>query len=136
MMLSVRKPRALTSEHFISAMNGTGRSVAKRLAVFDAHLESLDSRTKSALDIAIEWRNRRVHSLAKDKVDEPTKKFLRTQEEHFSAGYSGLDIKEMLSRFESGEAPTFKEAAAVVRLCHEAVEHYDGYLLKQIDIEA
>lgn len=135
MMHSARKPLALPNADFIAAMDGTGRSVAKRLAVFDAHLESVDSRTKSAIDIAIEWRNQRVHSLAKDTIDKRTKDALLSHEKYFSTGYSGLDIKELLSRFDSGEAPTFKEAAAVVRLCHEAVEHYDKYLLEQLNVE-
>ncbi len=135
MMYSVRKPCALPNTEFLTEMGQAGRSVRKRFSVFDKHLKQLDSPTKAALDIAIEWRNRRVHSLANDKIDKNVKNALLDHSEHFERGYSGLKIDELISHFDAGVAPTFKEAAAIIRLCHEVVAHYDEFLLQQLDIE-
>jgi hypothetical protein len=49
--------------------------------------------------------------------------------------YSGLDVESFISHFQAGVAPTFKEAASIIRLCHKAVEHYDRHLLARLPIE-
>jgi len=133
--MSARKPCALDSRDFIAAMDGSGRSVAKRLDVFDAHLGPLEDHHKAVLSIAINWRNRRVHSLSKDEVDKKTIRTVIDNAEKFENGYSGLNINEFVAQFKLGEAPSFKEAASVIRLTHEAVEHFDKVLLQRLSIE-
>ena len=136
MMRSVRKPSAIGSEKFQAAMDGTVQSVHNRLLVFDAHLPSLPCELLFTLELAIQWRNKRVHSLeTKDKLGNEKKKALREQAEYFRTEYSGLEIDDLIKNFEKGNEPTFKEAASVIRMCHRAVEHYDGHLLKQLDVE-
>ncbi|MEI9412378.1 hypothetical protein [Mesorhizobium salmacidum] len=132
-MLSVRKPCALPS-CFVSAMDGTGRSVAKRLNVFDKHLPQLRESHKAALEVAIEWRNRRVHSLSDDRIDNAKRKTLLSDGTYFNENHSGLDVKELLSHFDSASSPTFKEAASIIKLCHEAVRIYDAKILDQLHV--
>lgn len=134
-MMSVRKPCALQDADFISAMDGTGRSVAKRLRVFDAHLPSLRESHKAVLEVAIEWRNHRVHSLSDDRVNNATRKIIQDDSEFIKNHYSGLDVRIMLSHFDAGMSPTFKEAASIIHLCHQAVEHYDTEILSRLPIE-
>lgn len=136
MMMSARKPCALPDTEFTKKMDGTGRSVARRLDVFDNQLESLEAHQKAILSVAIEWRNRRVHSLANDKIDRQTLQDILAQAATFRDQYSGLDVKELIAHFNAGDAPTFKEAAAVIRLAHEAVAHFDEILLRQLPIES
>lgn len=135
MMMSARKPRAISDINFGKRMDGTGRSVSKRLAVFEEFTSALPQHHKAALEVSIEWRNKRVHSLAQDKIDSKTLKLLSNNASHFKQGYSGLDIEDFLKRFTSGASPTFKDAAAVIRMTHEAVEHYDSFLLQNLDAE-
>lgn len=132
-MLSVRKPCALLPS-FVSAMDGTGRSVAKRLNVFDCHLPQLRKSHKLALEVAIEWRNRRVHSLSDDRIDKAMRTTLIDDARYFEENHSGLNIRELLSHFDAGLSPTFKEAASVIKLCHEAVKMYDTKVLDQLHV--
>lgn len=132
-MLSVRRPCALPPE-FVSGMDGTGRSVAKRLNVFDTHLPSLRNSHRIALEVAIEWRNRRVHSLSDDRIDNSRRSALINDGAFFRSNHSGLDVRELLSHFDSGSAPTFKEAASIIKLCHDAVQFYDAAVLDRIDV--
>ncbi len=133
-MLSVRKPCALLPS-FVSAMDGTGRSVAKRLNVFDCHLPQLRESHKVALEVAIEWRNRRVHSLSDDRIDKAMRTTLIEDARYFEENHSGLNIRELLSHFDAGLSPTFKEAASIIKLCHESVRVYDAKILGQIHVK-
>lgn len=134
-MMSVRKPCALPDAKFISAMDATGRSVAKRLSVFDTHLPSLRESHKAILEVAIEWRNRRVHSLSDDRVSHAKRRIILDDCEFIRKNYSGLESTNLLDHFESGLAPTFKEAASIINFCHQAVEHYDKNILSEMNIE-
>lgn len=135
MMMSARKPSTISTQSFRAAMDGSGRSVAKRLNAFDEHLTALQPQHRAILSIAIEWRNQRVHSLSEDSIEKKTFRVVRDSAEWFRSNYSGLDIDEFISHFNMREAPTFKEAASVIRLTHEAVAQYDADLLQNIPIE-
>lgn len=135
MMLAARKPRII-GDDFAKKMDGTKRSVKNRLEVFEEFLPNLSPWHKSALDVSIEWRNKRVHSLSNDRISSSTFNLLKSHANHLHQNYGGLSIDEFLSHFSTGSSPTFKEAAAVIRLTHEAVEHYDAALLTKADIDA
>lgn len=135
MMSTVREPCALPNSEFVRSMGATKRSVANRLEVFDRMLPSLRPSHRTALEIAIEWRNRRVHSLSDDRVDKVKFKVLKNDADYIKEHFSGLDVDSFISNFKSGVAPTFKEAASIINMCHLAVQHYDAYLLKELDIE-
>lgn len=135
MMTSAQKPSTISSQEFKVAMDASGRSVARRLEVFDQHLSSLGPHHKAILSIAINWRNQRVHSLSSDSIKKQTLRTVQDNAEFFKSGYSGLDVDDFISHFKSKEAPTFKEAASVIRLVHEAVSHYDAELLQNLPIE-
>lgn len=132
---SRRKPSALPSSEFAAKMDGTGLKVSKRLDVFCEFLPALAPAKLALLKLAIDWRNLRVHSLAEDRLANGEEEVLRKHAADFRLDYSGLEIAELLRHYRAGVAPTFKEAASVVRLCHEAVEHFDGHLLARLDIE-
>jgi hypothetical protein len=134
-MMSARKPCAIPDVDFIGKMNGTGRSVAKRLAVFNEQLAPLGKSHSAALELAIEWRNRRVHSLADDPVERAKIEVLRADARRFEEGYGGLNVIDFVAHFQAGDPPTFKEAASIIRLCHEAVAHFDRFLLSSMPIE-
>lgn len=135
MMMSARKPTAISNPEFKSAMDDSGRSVMKRLNVFDENLTSLQTHHKAILSVAIEWRNQRVHSLSDGVIEKKTLRAIQNNAQWFHSNYSGLDVDELISNFNMKEAPTFKEAASIIQLTHDAVAHYDADLLKSIEIE-
>jgi len=136
MMQARRSPTALTSADFASAMDGTGQKVSKRLEVFSAFLTPLAIRQQLFLKLAIDWRNRRVHSLAADTISSEEQKELLTYYASLKVEHNGLDMKALVGRYRSNEAPSFKDAASVIRLTQTAVEHFDGQLLAGLEIES
>lgn len=135
MMMSARKPCALPDAEFISRMDGTKRSVAKRLDVFDEFLPGLPTSQIVALQFAIEWRNRRVHSLSEPLLEKAKSDIVLEDRERFAGQYSGLNIEDFIRNCRGGECPTFKEAASVIRMCHEVVAHFDSKILEVMPIE-
>jgi hypothetical protein len=135
MMRTRRRPIALASVGFAASMDGTGQRVSKRLDVFNRFLPSLSPAHTAFLRLAFDWRNRRVHSLAEDNMDSRDIDILTEADESFHEEFGGLDVRELVRHYQAGEAPTFKETAAVIRLVHSAVEHFDGHLLSSLNVE-
>jgi len=135
MMRSRRRPMALPSSSFASCMDGTGQKITKRLEVFNAYLGPLPSHHTAFIRLAIDWRNRRVHSLAEDNTDDDDIISLQKHEDRLRDEFSGLNVEELIQHYKSGLAPTFKEAAATIRLTHVAVSHFDAQLLRSLDVE-
>lgn len=135
MMQARRQPTALTSMEFASAMDGTGQKVSKRLDAFYKFLGPLTARQQLFLKLAIDWRNRRVHSLAVDMLSSEEQKELLSYSAELKEEHSGLEIKELIARYRANEAPSFKDAASVISLVQTAVEHFDVLLLQGLDIE-
>lgn len=135
LMRTRRRPMALASEDFAARMDGTGQKVSKRLEVFSTFLPPLALPRAAFLRLAFDWRNRRVHSLADDNLDRREIKILIEAHEVFREEFGGLDVNDLVKHYQAGDAPTFKETAAIIRLVHGAVEHFDGHLLSSLDIE-
>ena len=136
MMQARRDPVALPSSEFASAMDGATQSVSKRLEIFSTHLKPLAERQRLLLKLAIDWRNRRVHSLASDTLTNSEQKDLLTHAVELAQEHRGLDVKALVTSYRSNEAPSFKDAASIISLAHKAVEHFDAQLLAGLEIES
>ncbi|MFN4230087.1 hypothetical protein [Parvibaculum sp.] len=135
MMQSRRRPFAIHDQAFLSSMDRSGHRIFRRLEVFEEFLTPLPKKKYALLMLAIDWRNIRVHSLAEDKLNRTSEKIIAENAAEFYAHYSGLNVEELLRHYKNNEAPTFKEAASIIRLVHEVVEHFDTTLLQRVDIE-
>jgi hypothetical protein len=135
MMQARRHPTALPSPQFASAMDGAGQKVSKRLETFSTFLEPLAARQQLFLKLAIDWRNRRVHSLANDTLTGEEQRELLSYSGKLNEDHRGLDVKMLIARYRANEAPSFKDAASVIKLTQTAVEHFDGQLLASLEIE-
>lgn len=135
MMLSRRKPCALTSHEFMQCMDRTGQKISKRLDVFTKFLPPLAQEQFAFLKLAIDWRNRLVHSLAGENLENSYEEVFLSRAESLRTEHSGLDVNELLTRYKARESPSFKDAASVIRLSHNAVSHFDAHLLSGLDIE-
>lgn len=127
MMLSRRKPCALTGQNFVQCMDQTGQKISKRLDVFTKFLPSLAPEQLVFLKRAIDWRNRRVHSLADETLRKSSEVELLSHAESLRAEHRGLDVKELLTRYKAGKSPSFKDSASVIQLSHNAVAHFDTH---------
>ena len=105
MMMSRRAPSALGSIAFASEMDGTGRSVLKRLDVFLGHVETIPAEHASFARLAIAWRNKKVHSLSEDNLLEDDERALRGKAESLASEFRGLSIRDVLDRFKAGTPP-------------------------------
>jgi hypothetical protein len=136
MMQARRHPTSLPSSQFASAMDGAGQSVSKRLETFSVFLAPLAVRQQLFLKLAIDWRNRRVHSLANDTLTGEEQKELLSHSEKLNEDHRGLDVKMLVARYRANEAPSFKDAASVINVTHTAVENFDKQLLAGLEIES
>jgi len=132
MMRSRRRPCALKNDMFAARMDATGQSVARRLDVFSEFLPVLSVEQPPFLKLAIDWRNRRVHSLAVESLQRSDEATLLANAQTIEAEHKGLIIKELLGRFKTGSAPTFKDAASIISLVHRVVQHFDTQLLFRV----
>ena len=135
MMWTRRRPTALTSKAFKSEMDGAGQKISSRLAVFADFLPPLPDHQNLFLKLAIDRRNRRVHSLADEMMTSTEEQKLLSHANKLEKEHSGLDVKALMERYHRRESPSFKDAASVIRLTHFAVEHFDEHLLKGLNIE-
>lgn len=134
MMRTRRRPLALTNDDFAKRMDATGQKISKRLDVFSEFLKPLEAERAAFLRLAIDWRNQRVHSLAEDNLKSEDLKIIREKSENLHNDFSGLVAEEIIKNYNAGIGPNFKEAAAVIRLAHRTVEHFDNDLLQKIDV--
>lgn len=131
-----RKPFAIAAQQFTSRMDGTGRSVARRLEVFLEFLPGLPDHEVALVELAIDWRNQRVHSLADESLGDDVYQRLLDSRQQLLDEHSGLSAEEIIANHRSAVSPTFKEAASIIRGVHRAVEHFDQLLLRQVDLDS
>lgn len=127
--------RALREESSAATKADKGRAGQIRaVAELTGHRDSPDSALVCA---AVVWRNRLVHSGARNRLGAADKTVLRGHEGHFSQHYQGLAIDETIQRIQKdpSPAPTFKEITAIVRAAHEFVRESDVFLLAGVDLE-
>ena len=136
MVQARRNPTALPNPEFASAMDGTGQKVSKRLETFSTYLQPLATRQQLFLKLAIDWRNRRVHSLAVDTLTGEDRKELLKHAVELAEDHRGLDVMALVVRYRGNEAPSFKDAASVISLTQTAVQHFDAQLLAGLELES
>ncbi|WP_162933080.1 hypothetical protein [Roseovarius sp. EL26] len=135
MMLCRRHPCVFHSSKFEAGFDAAGQSTSKRLIVFDKYLPLANANDIPLAQTAIDWRNKRVHSLSNERIQRKLETQLVLDEERFLKNFRGLEIKEFLKRYKGNEAPSFKDAASVISLMHSLVEKFDRALLDGMDVE-
>jgi hypothetical protein len=88
------------------------------------------------LKLAIDWRNRRVHSLANETLSGEERRELLNYSVELSEDHRGLDVGALVARYRANEAPSFKDAASVISVAQGTVEHFDAQLLAGLEIES
>jgi hypothetical protein len=93
-----------------------------------------DAVDRYLVELAIIWRNRVVHSDARNKVGSLLASSLNKHAKDIESSYQGLIISKTLDSVESSRTPTFKEITALVRAVHKFVQVVDQELLATADL--
>lgn len=88
----------------------------------------------SLIALAIQWRNKLLHFSADNKVEECYINNLTINAKFFEDNCNGLNVREMLGRFNQGNSPSFKEVTSIAASVHRFIQILDERLLQDIGI--
>lgn len=128
-----REPR-LYNDDESAEIADTGHSIYKKFrCVINNHKELQLDKT-AYVDLLICWRNNTVHFDAENQLMHDSLNYFRNiPTDDVVANKYHLNVNKMLERFNSGDCPTFKEAATLISMTIHFVEELDGILLRDID---
>lgn len=128
-----REPR-LYNDDESAEIADTGHSIYKKFrCVINNHKELQLDKT-AYVDLLICWRNNTVHFDAENQLMHDSLNYFRNiPTDDVVANKYHLNVNQMLERFNSGDCPTFKEAATLISMTIHFVEELDGILLRDID---
>ena len=128
-----REPR-LYNDDESAEIADTGHSIYKKFrCVINNHKELQLDKT-AYVDLLICWRNNTVHFEAENQLMHDSLNYFRNiPTDDVVANKYHLDVNQMLERFNSGDCPTFKEAATLISMTIHFIEELDSILLRDID---
>jgi hypothetical protein len=117
---------------FVAAVPALGtpeRSIKARLeALIDAmHLEP--TLEVALTHLAIQWRNRRLHSGSTNRLEQRYVGVLRGGAERLRSAYGGLDPQSLLRHFDASRSPRLREVAAFSRGARSLAAQLDRALV-------
>lgn len=131
-----REPSLIQDPNLRNKIDGHGNKVFCRFDEIRKDCSSLDKRIAALIAVMIVWRNLTVHSLANNPVPDGDWKILEENKTWLRKEFKGMEFERLLSNFNKGDNPTFKETASFIRATQCAIEHLDGYYLQRLDKEA
>ena len=132
-MSTYSKPKLIQNPDFESSYCSANQSVFLRYKVFSDHIINLPSVEMAFVDLAINWRNRLVHSKANNPILKVSNDVLLSESDYISKNYQGLETRETLNNFLKKETPKFKEITAIIRACMTFIEKLDWQLVQKLD---
>ena len=128
-----REPRLYHDEESLE-ISKTKHSVYNKFECVIRNHSELTASRFAYVDLLICWRNNSVHFEAENKLmTESIYYFQNIPSDDAVANTYHLDVNQMLERFNTGECPTFKEAATLISMTIHFVEELDSILLRDID---
>lgn len=88
-----------------------------------------------AVTLLSAWRNKFVHFKHKEGISKDERKKLRDACKYFKNEFSGVNINEMIDRYEADGAPTLGDLSTLIAACQRLVRDIDGHLLHLQDPE-
>jgi hypothetical protein len=82
------------------------------------------------VQLLICWRNRTIHSHAKNTLREKDIKMLIENKEIIREKHSGLDVEITLDRFLKGEGPTLKDTSTMVAILIKSIRFVDSKIIE------
>ncbi|MEG3190796.1 hypothetical protein [Lysobacter sp. D1-1-M9] len=130
-----RKPSLFEAASLRSEMDKAGHSVAKKFRAVCRHDLGPEPLLAALCRLAIDWRNRRVHSLADNELTADDRMLIEKSGTYIAAEYRGLSVATMLDNFGGSKEPTLKEAAGLINVMHHVVREIDAKLVAQVDMD-
>ena len=128
-----REPKLYHEEESLKIAK-TKHSVYNKFACVIQNHSELTVSKFAYVDLLICWRNNSVHFDAENKLmSESINYFRNIPEDDVVTNTYHLNVVQMLERFNSGECPTFKEAATLISMTIHFIEELDCILLRDID---
>ncbi len=118
---SRRKPSLIQNADLRNDVDESGNRILNKFLAFQAHYSSLDPVTVALTEFMIAWRNRSVHSLAKNDITKERWELLNENGDKIALDYRGLEVERLLEDFDANKAPTFKETASMIQVAHNIV---------------
>jgi hypothetical protein len=84
---------------------------------------------------AVIWRNRLVHSSARNRIAGELSNDLLARKELLAAEYRGLDVQRLIDSAMASRAPTLKEVTSLVQAAHNYVSAVDAALLERVELD-
>lgn len=117
--LSIRQPTLMQSEELQRNISACSHSIFKKIGAIDEFVKCEDSLMMSLIWLIIVWRNRRVHTFADDDLCSDCRNAILGSADLASGRYSGLDVAEMLARYDKNKGPRFKEVASLIKVTQD-----------------
>ena len=134
-----KKPTLYQEKEIQDNAGGAGQFVFSKFIVLRDYVNATNEpnfkEIAALAEVAIQWRNRLVHYFADNQISPETRQTLFDNPNFFLENFQGLNINELLERFDGNQAPRFKEITSLIRGIHKFVEISDVYLLGKIDKE-
>ncbi|MDC7767146.1 hypothetical protein POL82_27065 (plasmid) [Priestia aryabhattai] len=82
------------------------------------------------IQLLICWRNRTIHSHAKNTFSQKDIEILVENKEIIHKNHSGLDVEITLERFLNGQGPTLKDTSTMVAILIKAIRFVDSKIIE------
>lgn len=132
---SRRKPYLIQNLELQNAIDESRQSVLKKFIAFTTHHSSSNSILNALTEVTIAWRNRSVHSLADNEVQESKWELLHKNANWIAQEFRGLDVERLMKDFTDKNPPTFKETASLIHSVQETVESLERAQFEKLDRE-
>jgi hypothetical protein len=133
--LLYRWPNYIQDEALASALDGTNRSVLRKVIAVAEHYK-VHPVTTALVDALITWRNNLLHELAENQLRPESAKTLVDSQQSIAEKYRGLDVSNLATKAAKGDVLTFKETASLVNATHHFVQEVDAAVLNRLDTSA
>ena len=133
--LVTRQPALVQSTELRNDIADCGLSVFGKFQKIEQFVECDDELLSSLITLIVAWRNRQVHTSADDVLSRDCRDVICGNASEANIRFRGLDVNEMLDRYEKNKSPRFKEVASFVKVTHDYVNVVEEFLFTQLDEE-
>ena len=131
--LSIRQPALVQSTKLRTDIARCGYSVFGKFQKNEQFVDCDDDLLSSLVTLIIAWRNRQVHTDADDVLSRDRRNVICGNVSETKIRFRGLNLNEILDRYENNKSPRFKEVASFVKIIQEHVNFVEEFLFFQLD---
>lgn len=123
-------PRVFLDPHLIN--NLRDNTIRERFNILITKFQPTEEYWAPFVQLLICWRNRIIHSHAKNTLSENDIRILVTNKEKIHENHSGLDVEDTLARFLKGQGPTLKDTSTLVAILIKSIRFLDSKIIENV----